>query len=308
MPLDPVLRKVLDSMPDVDNFDYSSIDIGEYRKMEEAGTRNGKPATPGISSRDYSIDVEGGSIRARLYSPNTQPDALIVFYHGGGFVFGTIETYDYICRAMALYSGCKILSVAYRLAPEHKFPTAVNDAFTSYLWAMEHSEKLGVKSHKIAVAGDSAGGNLAAAVSLKCLDEGKRMPAAQLLLYPVMGFDTASLSQKEFSSGYNLNNSYTRWFTERYLRSWDDVMSPYFSIMNHKGLSSLPETIVFTAEFDTLRDPAEQFVYMLREAGTEATGVRALGMFHAFASHIEASVAARNFLRMACGLIAGKIL
>lgn len=307
MPLDPVLRKALESMQDTNNFDYNSINIEEYRKTEEAESRKGKPDTPEMECRDYSIPVEGGTIEGRLYSADNPCDALIIFFHGGGFVFGTIDSYDYLCRTMALYSGCRVISVGYRLAPEHKFPTAVNDALMSYLWAREHAIELKINRDKIAVAGDSAGGNIAAAVSLMCKDYGKQMPAMQLLLYPVMGYDTTSSSQREFSQGYNLNNSYTGWFTEKYIRSGEDIASPYFSIMNHGDLSGLPETIVFTAEFDTLRDPAETFVYRLREAGTEATGVRALGMFHAFASHMSTSTSARNFFRMACRLLSDKL-
>ncbi len=307
MPLDPVLRKVLDSMPDMGDFDYSSINILENRKAEEAESKKWKPGTPQVDSKDYSIAVEGGTIGARLYSKKDSDDALIVFFHGGGFVFGSIASYDYICRTMAVYSGCKVLSVGYRLAPEHKFPTAANDALSSYLWARENQSELGINSKKIAVAGDSAGGNLAAAVSLMCRDGRKPMPALQLLLYPVMGYDTFSPSQSEFSDGYNLNNSYTRWFTEKYIRSEADLSNPYFSMMNQDDLTRLPETIVFTAEFDTLRDPAEAFVYRLREAGTEATGVRALGMFHAYVSHISTSRAARNFFRMACRLVSDRL-
>ncbi len=307
MPLDPVLRKVLDSMPDMGDFDYSSINILENRKAEEAESKKWKPGTPEVDSKDYSIAVEGGTIGARLYSKKDSDDALIVFFHGGGFVFGSIASYDYICRTMAVYSGCKVLSVGYRLAPEHKFPTAANDALSSYLWARENQSELGINSKKIAVAGDSAGGNLAAAVSLMCRDGRKPMPALQLLLYPVMGYDTFSPSQSEFSDGYNLNNSYTRWFTEKYIRSEADLSNPYFSMMNQDDLTRLPETIVFTAEFDTLRDPAEAFVYRLREAGTEATGVRALGMFHAYVSHISTSRAARNFFRMACRLVSDRL-
>ncbi len=307
MPLDPVLRKVLDSMPDMGDFDYSSINILENRKAEEAESKKWKPGTPQVDSKDYSIAVEGGTIGARLYSKKDSDDALIVFFHGGGFVFGSIASYDYICRTMAVYSGCKVLSVGYRLAPEHKFPTAANDALSSYLWARENQSELGINSKKIAVAGDSAGGNLAAAVSLMCRDGRKPMPALQLLLYPVMGYDTFSPSQSEFSDGYNLNNSYTRWFTEKYIRSEADLSNPYFSMMNQDDLTRLPETIVFTAEFDTLRDPAEAFVYRLRDAGTEATGVRALGMFHAYVSHISTSRAARNFFRMACRLVSDRL-
>ena len=239
MPLDPILRKVLDQMPDMSNFDYDSINIEENRKAEEAESRKRKPDTPDVESMDYSIDARDGRINARLYSGSGSGDALIVFFHGGGFVFGTIDSYDYICRTMAVYSGCKVLSVGYRLAPEHKFPTAANDALLSYLWAREHSSELGVKSSRIAVSGDSAGGNLAAAVSLMCKDGAGPMPALQLLLYPVMGYDTVSDSQREFSAGYNLNNSYTRWFTEKYIRTEADLSNPYFSIMNHNDLPAL---------------------------------------------------------------------
>ncbi len=308
MPLDPVLRKTLDTMPDMNNFDYNSINIKEYRKTEAYESRKTRPDAPNAETQDFVIGVEGGEIGARLYSTENSSDALIVFFHGGGFVFGSIDSYDYICRTMAHYSGCRILSVGYRLAPEHKFPTAVNDAFAAYMWAREHSSELKANSNRIAVSGDSAGGNLAAAVTLMCKDTGKPMPQLQLLFYPVIGYDTTSFSQSEYSGGYNLDNPYTKWFTEKYIRGKADLIHPYYSILSHDNLSGMPETIVFTAEYDTLRDPAETLVYRLREAGTEATGIRALGMFHAFVSHISTSNAARNFFRMACGLASQKLM
>lgn len=307
MPLDPALRKILRAMPNTNIIGYNSIDIEEYRKNEEIESRNTKIDTPDLETSNHSIEVEKGNIVARLYSPRNSSEALLVFFHGGGFVFGTLDSYDYICRTMAKHSGCKVLSVGYRLAPDYKFPTAVNDAFSSYMWAREHAPELRIDDRRIAVAGDSAGGNLAAAVSLMCKDLEKPLPALQLLLYPVLGYDITSNSIGEFSEGYNLNNSYTRWFTDKYIRDDADLSNPYFSIMSHPDLSGLPETIVFTAEFDILRDLAEAFVYGLRAANTEATGIRALGMFHAFASHISTSTAARNFLIMACKLVADKL-
>ncbi len=308
MPLDPVLRKILDSMPDMRNFDYGSINIEEYRRAEAGESRKTVPGAPFAETHDYVIEVDGGTIGARLYSSEKASDSLIVFFHGGGFVFGSLDSYDYICRTMALYSGCRILSVGYRLAPEHKFPTAVNDAFAAYMWAREQCSRLKVDVNRIAVSGDSAGGNLAAAVTLMCKDTGKPMPALQLLFYPVIGYDTTSFSQMEFTDGYNLDNYYTKWFTEKYIRDEADLLHPYYSILNHGDLSGLPEAIVFTAEYDTLRDPAETFVYRLRAAGNEATGLRALGMFHAFVSHISTSTAARNFFSMACSLASQKLM
>lgn len=256
--------------------------------------------------RNLNIPVDGGNIKARLYS-NNETEALVIYFHGGGFVFGNIDTHDPVCRFLARESGCKVLSVDYRLAPEYRFPTAVNDAYGAYFWALENSNQLGISKERICIAGDSAGSNLCAVLSVKARDNGVRVPRMQLLFYPVVAADTASKSQREFSDGYFLTGAMSAWFMKQYMNSPVDLISPDFAVLNAGNLSGLPETIIFTAEYDPLRDQGETFLSKLRSSGTQATGIRALGMIHGFVSFFGISRSARNYLLMASGLV-GEIL
>lgn len=299
MPLDPDLKKLLGTVSAIEEIDLDGIDATQFRQMIDAADLSMKTEVINLPHvEDLKIPVDGGSIEARFYSDSPESNSLILFFHGGGFVFGNVDTHDSVCRLMAKNSGCKVLSVNYRLAPEHKFPTAVLDAYSAYTWAREHATDLGIDRSRIGLSGDSAGANLCAVLSLKARNEGVPAPSVQVLFYPVVGVDYSSSSQREFSEGYFLSGKLSSWFLKQYTSSPSDLLNPYFSILGVGDLSNLPETLVFTAEFDPLRDQGETFVSRLKASGTKASGIRALGMIHGFISFFEFSGSARDFLVM----------
>lgn len=308
MPLDPDFRELLEQVAVLQDMDLGKMAAAQFREIMDTADISMHSEEIGIREvKELKIPVNEVPLRARLYSDDEDSDSLILYFHGGGFVFGNIDTHDSVCRLLAKNSGCKVLSVDYRLAPEHKFPTAVNDAFSAYLWVLENTSELGVNAERIGIAGDSAGGNLCAVLSMRARNEGKKMPRVQLLFYPVVTADTASKSQREFSDGYFLTGTLSAWFMKQYVNTMSDLADPFFSVLSAGKLSGFPETIIFTAEFDPLRDQGETFLAKLRAGGTKATGIRALGMIHGFVSFFEFSEAARNYLMMAASLV-GEIL
>lgn len=304
MPLDPELRNILERISAIEEVDFEVMEAAQFRQLVDSADLSMRSEEISIKEiRDLNIQANGRGIKGRLYADSPESDSIIVFFHGGGFVFGNIETHDSICRIIARYSGSKVLSVDYGLAPENKFPAAVNDAYAAYVWTLDNAEKLGVRKDRVGLSGDSAGGNLCAVISVMARDNGREMPRIQTLYYPVVAADTASKSHREFSRGYFLTGTMSAWFMKQYMNSEADLINPHFSVLNTEDLSRLPETLVFTAEFDPLRDQGETFVSRLKESGNRATGIRALGMVHGFISFFEFSSSARNFLIMGSKLM-----
>ncbi len=304
MPVDPEIRKFLDQVSALNEIDLDKINPKLFREtMDNSGVALRNSVVNVEKVEDFRIPVENGIITARLYTPDAGSDSLIVYFHGGGFVFGNTDSYDNVCRFISKNSGSKVLSVNYRLAPEHKFPTAVEDALSAYKWALSNISEFGVNPEKLAISGDSAGGNLCASISIICRDRKIRLPKFQALFYPVVTPDIASHSHREFSSGLFLTGKMSAWFMKQYINSREDLVDPRYNILGVDDLSGLPETFVFTAEFDMLRDQGETFVSKLNEQGTKATGIRALGMVHGFISFYEQSNSANNFLIMASRLM-----
>lgn len=226
-----------------------------------------------IPVRVYAIE-RGGALRPAL-----------VYFHGGGFVFGNLDTHDAVCRAIAKESGAVVISVDYRLAPENKFPAAVDDSYAATVWAAANAERLGIDAHRIAVGGDSAGGNLATVVAIRCRDAGGPALSAQVLIYPVTdssSFETES--HREFGENYFLTRAGMEWFTGHYLVSADQKRHPEVSPLLASNLSGLPPALVITAEFDPLRDEGEAYARRLEQAGVPVTVTRYPGMIHGFVS------------------------
>lgn len=227
-----------------------------------------------------------GGLPVRLYA--SEPGGIrpaLVFFHGGGWVFGNIETHDAVCRALAKESGAVVISVDYRLSPEHKFPAAVDDSYAATQWVAANAERLGIDARRIAVGGDSAGGNLATVVAMRCRDAGGPALAGQVLLYPVTdlsSFDTAS--HRELSEGYFLSGAAMDWFSGHYLASADHKRHPEVSPLLAPDVSGLPPALVITAEFDPLRDEGEAYAERLKKAGVPVTVSRYPGMIHGFIS------------------------
>ena len=229
-------------------------------------------------------EVNADGVAARLYRPNDRKDlGLLVFYHGGGWVLGSMNTHDDVCRKLALAMGHAVLSVDYRLAPEFAFPEPLNDCIVALRWAYSNAAELGVDATRIAVGGDSAGGNLAAVVANL-----QPVPLKfQMLIYPVTDATRSSQSYKDNGEGYRLTAAGMKWFCDHYLSGsigtpTDPRVSPLFA--DATTLASAPPAIVITAEYDPLRDEGEQYAHRLIEAGVACSLTRYYGQVHGFFS------------------------
>jgi acetyl esterase len=208
---------------------------------------------------------------------------VIVHFHGGGFVLGSIDASDASAREWCAGTGCVVVTIDYRLAPEHPFPAAVDDAYMAIEWVAANADALGVDPARMAVAGDSAGATLAAAACLAARDRGAPAPRCQVLAYPMLDPAAASASQHEFAQGYFLTHDAIAWYWRQYLGSDRSARSnPLASPLAAEYLGGLPSAIVVTAEYDPLRDEGEDFTRRLAAAGTPVTHRRARGLFHGF--------------------------
>ncbi len=237
--------------------------------------------------RDDFLPGPIGNIPFRCYSSqkNLRPP-VIIYFHGGGWALGSLDSHDNICRSLSNKTGCMIFSVGYHLAPEHPFPGALNDAWAALLWVWQHGEKkLHADTSKIIVAGDSAGGNLAAAVSIMARDRQGPAIAAQILIYPVTNPSSMRTeSYKHFSKGYFLTKSYMNHFISMYLPDPEVRKNPYASPLIADSFKDLPPAIVITAQFDPLRDEGEQYVEKLKYANIPVSHTCYKGMIHGFLS------------------------
>jgi acetyl esterase len=240
---------------------------------------------------NLSIPGPAGPIPARHYSPAdasgpaSGPVPLIVFYHGGGQVIGSLDTHDDLCRKICRDGAMHVLSVDYRLAPEHKAPAGADDAFAAFLWAREHAADLGADADRVAVGGDSAGGNLAALVAQRARTEGPGLPALQLLIYPVTNYRDETRSQTLFASGYFLTKHDLHWFRWNYLGGGQvDASDPRVSPLLADDLTGLPPALVITGGFDPLRDEGQQYVDAMRAVGVEVDHRLFGSLVHGFAN------------------------
>jgi acetyl esterase len=239
-----------------------------------------------VAVADVSIPGPSGPIAARHYQPATaEPAPLLVFYHGGGWTFGDLDTHDALCRLTCRDADVHVLSIDYRLAPEHPAPAAVDDAYAAFRWAHEHAADLGAIPGKVAVGGDSAGGNLAAVVSLLARDDDGPSPVLQWLIYPATDFTAKTRSLSLFADGFVLTKHDIDWCRAQYLDgSGVDPTDPRASPLLAESLSGLPPALIATAGFDPLRDEGEQYAAALHAAGT-AVDLRSMGsLTHAFAN------------------------
>ncbi len=259
-------------------------DISTARALLQMLTDGFKQDIPVASVTNLGIPSPNGIIPARHYRPIEGDGApLLVFYHGGAMVLGDLDTHDDACRQICREGGLHVLSVDYRLAPEHKAPASVDDAFTAFTWALDHAAELGADSGRVAVGGDSAGANLATLVSLRARDEGVRLPAVQLLFYPVTDWGAQTRSRTLFGDGFFLTGGDLRFGAENYLNGAAvDATDPRVSPLLADDLSGLPPALVLTAGFDPLRDEGRQYANALRAAGV-AVDYREFGsLIHGF--------------------------
>lgn len=233
--------------------------------------------------RDLAAPGPAGAIRVRLYRPSATANLpLVAFFHGGGFVICDLETHDPLCRSLAKASGCAVASVEYRLAPETRFPGPLEDAYAATNWLAAEARALGLDAKRLAVCGDSAGGNLAAAVALMARDRGGPRLSWQALIYPATDLAAESASVRELAQGHMLTAEMMHWFTECYLGDMAQATHPLASPLRAPELSGLPGATMITAEFDPLRDEGEAYAERLRQAGVAVVARRYLGMLHGF--------------------------
>ena len=286
MTIDPQAKAFLDQMAALNTPALNTLTPEEARKAFDmlAELSELKPE-PVAKTEDRLIPGPAGQIPVRVYTPQgSESFPVLVFFHGGGFVIGSIELYDELCRALANGARCIVVSVDYRLAPEHKFPAAVEDCYAATQWVAENAKAIGGNPALIAVGGDSAGGNLSAVVALMARDKGSFPLVFQILVYPATDFAHDTLSSQENATGYFLTKDDMVWFRDLYLKSDTDRYSPSASPMLAQNFNELPPALVITAEFDPLRDEGEAYAARLREAGVDVVCTRYEGMIHGFLS------------------------
>ena len=282
MKLDPQLQELLDQAADPNAKPIEEI----RRQFNEEIAAIDKPGPEMKGTEDRAVDVGGAEVQVRWYIPSTLPEAkgnpILLFFHGGGWIQGNIETHDSMCRVLAHDGRSLVCSVDYRLAPENKFPVPLDDSYAATKWAHQNAATFGGDADKLAVGGDSAGGNLAAAISLKARDEGSMSIAYQLLLYPVTDLASDTESKRRFSKGYWLDT--LAFLIESYVAKQEDKTNPLASPLRAESFSGLPPSHIVTAGHDPLRDEGKEYATRLQEAGVAAKYECYESMIHGFVS------------------------
>ena len=300
MPLDPQLQKFLADLSDAGAPEFNALPVDAAR----AGLRELValfPATQAIAKSEDRV-LEAGGVSARIYTPNgSGPFPVLLYLHGGGWVIGDLDSYDAICRELCGAVGCIVVSVDYRLAPEHRFPAAADDAHLALRWTIEHCAEIDGDPKRIAIGGDSAGGNLAAVTALAARQSFPGRLCAQLLIYPVTSHvSTPSQSMIDNAEGYLLTQRDMIWFTDHYLGPGHDGRDPRFNLSRVDDLSGLPPTLVITAEFDPLRDEGDAYAAALKKAGVAVDHSRYAGAVHGFFMFFAAFDISRRSMNEAC--------
>jgi acetyl esterase len=285
MPLDPKAKAFLDQAAAAGAPPFHTLPVPEARQMLLTLFTSVADKEPIKAVEDRLIPAPGVRLPVRIYTPEgITPLPVLVYFHGGGWVLGDLETHDATCRALANAAGCMVIAVGYRLAPEHKFPTAAEDCYAATKWAVLNAAALGGDPTRIAVGGDSAGGNLAAVVAQMASDRGAPSLVFQLLVYPVTNYAFDTESYRANAEGYLLTKDAMVWFWNHYLQNESDGQNPYASPLRGQHLRNLPPALVITAEYDPLRDEGAAYAAKLREAGVPVTHTDYPGMIHGFFS------------------------
>lgn len=287
--LDPQVAKLLAWVEKAGGPDYRELGAAAARAhyASIAGTLDIAPA-PMHAVDDLAVALPGRTLRVRHYVPRehgwADPMPALLYFHGGGFTIGSVDTHDRVCRMLAREADCVVLSVDYRLAPEHPFPAAADDAFDTLAWLRREVHALGIDPARIAVGGDSAGGTLATACAIHARDAGWPL-ALQLLIYPGVAGRQASASHREFGAGYLLDFDLVAWFFANYVRGEADRDDWRFAPLSHPELRGLAPAWIAIADHDPLRDDDRAYAARLREAGVPVDAVEYPGMIHAFFQH-----------------------
>ena len=285
MPLDPQAQAVLDGMAASGAPELHTLSVPDARQVILSMAAMGGESEAVSRVEDRQIPGPAGSIPIRIYAlAGSGPFPVLVYFHGGGWVIGNIESHETVCRTLTNAAGCVTVSVDYRLAPEHKFPVGPEDCYAATQWVATNAATINGDPTRIAVGGDSAGGNLSAVVSLMARDRGGPKLVYPLLIYPATDYMPDTPSLRENGSGYFLTKDDMVWFWNHYLSSEAEAKHPHVSPLRADSLSGLPPALVITAEFDPLRDEGEMYAARLREAGVPAVTARYNGMIHGFLS------------------------
>lgn len=281
MALDPQSRYILDMLAATGRPPLHTCTPEQARQSFDFRKLAGPPDDI-AHVEDLAIPGPAGKLRVRIYTPpGDGPFPALVYCHGGGWVVGDLDTVDVPCRRLASRAACVVVSVDYRLAPEHRFPAAAEDAYAAFQWLVDHAHARHVDATRIAVGGDSAGGNLAAVVALMARDRVAPQPCFQVLLYPVTDSALDTPSYRENAEGYLLTRDSMAWFWNHYVGDADRT-HPYASPLRAEHHRGLPPAFVVTAEFDPLRDEGEAYARRLAEAGTPVECRRYDGTIHGF--------------------------
>jgi acetyl esterase len=303
MPVDPQIQMLLTlraALPELHTLSVADA-RAQFAVRDFPGLR--KPEVASVANRD--MQGPGGSLALRIYTPLGEgPFPLMVFFHGSGFVVCSLDTHDGMCRNLCAGTGCVVVSVDYRLAPEHKFPAAPDDCLAATRWAVAHAAALGADPGRVFLAGDSAGANLATVTALRIRDEGGPRLLGQLLIYPVTDYhDAGTPSMAENAEGYGLTRAGMIWFWNHYLTDPSQGAHPHASPFRAEDLSGLPPALVVTAEYDPLRDEAEYYAERLRQFGVPTQMKRWDGMNHGFFTWPGVVDKAGEAMDEACGWV-----
>jgi acetyl esterase len=290
MALDPAAAGLLQQMAEAGMPPLNEMSPEDARTAAEGFVALGGPGDDVAEEKNRTIPGPHGEIPIRIYRPNVSADSsdkadalpCLIYFHGGGWVLGTLDSTNAICRAVANRAGCVVVSVDYRLSPEYKFPIPLDDCYAATQWIVANAKDIGIDGTRVAVGGDSAGGNLATAVALRARDEGGPALRMQLLVYPVTDHDFSTPSYEINGDGYLLTKDMMQWFWDHYLTGAKDGKHHLASPLRAKDLSGLPPALVITAEYDPLRDEGEAYATALTAAGVSVTHTRYPGMIHAF--------------------------
>ncbi|BAD41110.1 alpha/beta hydrolase [Symbiobacterium thermophilum] len=297
MPLAREAEAFLKQLAEAGGPALNELSPADARKMTEQMAAFGGDAEPVAGVVDRTVPGPAGKIPVRIYTPAGEgPFPVLLYFHGGGWVLGSPDTVHATCALLANRAGAVVVSVDYRLAPEHKFPAAAEDCYAATVWVAENARTIGGDPRRIAVAGDSAGGNLAAVVSLMARDKGYPDLAYQVLIYPVTDHNFDTPSYRENGNDYFLTTAMMQWFWDHYIRSEADGRDWRASPLQAADVSGLPPAFVITAEYDPLRDEGEAYARKLIEAGSAVTVKRYLGQIHGFCTLLGAMPAGRQAL------------
>lgn len=282
---------------------YSELPIAQARAQAKSAYPRREPPVAVGAVRDTTMAGPGGALPLRIYTPaGAGPHPALVFFHGSGFVVLDLDSHDDLCRRLCSGASCVVVSVDYRLAPEHKFPAAPDDCLAATRWVAGQAGALGIDGSRIGVAGDSAGGCLAAVTAMRVRDEGGPELCAQVLFYPVTDYPTSTPeSYRLFGDGYGLKDSGMRWFWDQYLASPEVGNLPLASPLRMPSLAGLPSAYVMVAEYDVLRDEGEAFARRLAQAGVATEQRRSAGVNHGFLKYTGVVPEADATLDHACG-------